>query len=435
LNTHDHDYYELAVLKRRGQDDVPESDATSHKRLRNAVQAVSNYIQNLAKANPKEPADTLLTWVEYIERQCKVIWVTVPDEGNAFTIFETLNDRGLDLAISDLLKNFLFHKAGNRLSDAQDHWITMTGVLEATGEDKVLVNYLRHYWSSIQGLTRERDLYKRVRRGVTTATAAVDLARDLNSSATRYAALSNSSHELWRGYGLTTQGHIATLTLLRMVQMRPLLLAVLDVFTPGEAKKAIKFMVDCAVRILIVGARGGKVEVAYCDAAKSIRGQSLKNATNLRKHLQQIFPADSEFREAFAVATVSQTYLARYYLRALEQAANKSAQPEFVPNPNSDEINLEHVIPLRPGSNWRHLSDDECKSLHRRLGNMVLLQSRENSTVGNASFADKRRVLSQSEYTLTKDIAKESAWTAEAVAKRQKRLAGLAVETWSGKFS
>ena len=81
----------------------------------------------------------------------------------------------------NLLKNFLFHKAGNRLAEAQDHWTTMTGVLEATSEDEVLVTYLRHYWSSVQGLTRERDLYKRVKRGVTTISGAVDLTRDLKS--------------------------------------------------------------------------------------------------------------------------------------------------------------------------------------------------------------------------------------------------------------
>ena len=246
-------FYQLTVLKRPGTRAPPIPDASSHKRLQKAVTTISDYIRSLVRGNLQESVNTLLSWVEYLENQCKVIWVKVPDVGNAFTIFETLNDRGLDLAISNLLKNFLFHKAGNRLAEAQDHWTTMTGVLEATSEDEVLVTYLRHYWSSVQGLTRERDLYKRVKRGVTTISGAVDLTRDLTSSATRYAAISNTSHEFWRQYGPTTQGHIATLNLLRMVQMRPLLLAILDVFSMTEAKKAIKFLVDCAVRILIVG--------------------------------------------------------------------------------------------------------------------------------------------------------------------------------------
>jgi hypothetical protein len=435
LNSHDHNYYEALVLKRPGTHKIPAADASSHKRLEKAVKTVADYVNSVAKVNPKDPVGTLIDWVEYFEQHCKVIWVTVPDDSNAFMIFETLNDRGLDLAISDLLKNFLFYKAGARLTEAQDNWTTMTGILEATTEDEVLVAYLRHYWSSVEGLTRERDLYKRVKRGIGTASAAVDLTHDLCLSSARYAALSNTAHEFWREYGPTAQGHIAVLNLLRMIQMRPLLLAILDVFQPTEARKAIKFLVDCAVRILIVGARGGAVEVAYCDAAKNIRARSIKSASDMRKQLDAIFPADAEFREAFTVATVSKSYLARYYLRALEQAANNVQQPEFVPNPNAEDVNLEHIIPLNPGSNWRNLTADQCKSLHRRLGNLALLSTTANSAAANARFQEKKKLLAQSEYKLTQDIASESSWEAAQVLKRQTRLADLAVKTWSGKFS
>ena len=40
---------------------------------------------------------------------------------------------------------------------------------------------------------------------------------------------------------------------------------------------------------------------------------------------------DAEFKDAFSVATVSKDYLARYYLRALEAAAQDADNPEFVP--------------------------------------------------------------------------------------------------------
>jgi hypothetical protein len=256
----------------------------------------------------------------------------------------------------------------------------------------------------------------------------------LSNSAIKYAALSNTSHEIWREYGATTQGHIATLNLLRMVQMRPLLLSILDTLSIPEGKKSIKYLVDCAVRILIVGGRGGTVEATYCDAAKAIR-ENIRDASSVRAALNTIFPADTEFRNAFSIATVSKAYLARYYLRAIEQSSNGNSHPEFVPNPNAEDINLEHVIPLHPGQNWTHLSEDECKALYRRLGNMALLQSNINATTGNAAFPDKKGVLTQSSYELTKDIAKCRNWAALEVAERQNKLAELAVKTWSGKFS
>lgn len=38
------------------------------------------------------------------------IQITVEDELNAYTVFETLNSRGVELTSTDLLKNFCFHK-------------------------------------------------------------------------------------------------------------------------------------------------------------------------------------------------------------------------------------------------------------------------------------------------------------------------------------
>jgi len=38
------------------------------------------------------------------------ILITVEDEINAYTVFETLNARGLELTTTDLLKNYLFSR-------------------------------------------------------------------------------------------------------------------------------------------------------------------------------------------------------------------------------------------------------------------------------------------------------------------------------------
>jgi len=51
---------------------------------------------------------TLLS--ETVARQLLFILITVEDELNAYTVFETLNARGLELSSTDLLKNFLFSR-------------------------------------------------------------------------------------------------------------------------------------------------------------------------------------------------------------------------------------------------------------------------------------------------------------------------------------
>ncbi|MCK5581585.1 MAG: DUF262 domain-containing protein [Candidatus Omnitrophica bacterium] len=434
LNAHDHGYFESTILNKPVPGKKPKADTNSHRRLKKAMETATNHIQQLAKTHPKNPIEKLFDWIDYLENCCKVIWVTVPDDGNAFTIFETLNDRGLDLAISDLLKNFLFHKAAKRLDEVQGYWTTMTGILEATSEDKALVTYLRHYWSSVNGLTRERDLYKKVKKKISSVAAAANLAKELSISSVKYAALSNINHVIWQKYGSTTRGHIEILNLLRMTRMRPLLLAILDVLSVSESKKALKYIVDLAVRTLIVGTPGGNLESKYSIVSVEIREGKIKTAGQLRKACNSIFPNDTQFRDEFAVATSSKSYLSRYYLRALEQTASGKRNPEFVPNPNSDEINLEHVLPIKPHRNWTGFTDEQHKTMYPRLGNLSLMKSSVNSVVGNAKFSEKKKVFAKSSLKLTKSIARKKDWKESDIINRQKKLATLAVKTWSGKF-
>jgi uncharacterized protein with ParB-like and HNH nuclease domain len=152
-----------------------------------------------------QPVDRLLDWVEYLEQKARVIWVQVPDDANAFRIFETLNDRGLDLSIADLLKNYLFGMAGDRIDEAQQHWASMVGTLETVGSENIITTYVRHLWSSKYGLTRERELYTSIKKIVTSRKAAVDFSEELANDAVLYAALLYSEHELWMDLGTTAK--------------------------------------------------------------------------------------------------------------------------------------------------------------------------------------------------------------------------------------
>ena len=136
---------------------------------------------------------------------------------NAFVIFETLNDRGLDLATSDLLKNFLFLTADDRINEVQKHWVGMYAVLEGVAMESASVDYIRHLWSSIHGATREAQLYDNIKKAVDNKQAAVDLAQELEDQAKLYVAIQNPEHAYWKPLGPTTQGHIETVNLLRMI--------------------------------------------------------------------------------------------------------------------------------------------------------------------------------------------------------------------------
>ncbi|WP_454131450.1 GmrSD restriction endonuclease domain-containing protein [Microbacterium lacticum] len=70
----------------------------------------------------------------------RVIWIEHSNEDDAYVIFETLNNRGKDLEVVDLLKNLLLNRlrgTGNSAADAaRTTWDRMRNELEASESRK-----------------------------------------------------------------------------------------------------------------------------------------------------------------------------------------------------------------------------------------------------------------------------------------------------------
>jgi hypothetical protein len=430
LNDVDHDFFANRIL-------LPPTDTArnipatkpSHHRIARAAQLANEHVARIAKA--KDATERLTDLVDYLTDSVKVIWVQVPDDANAFMVFETLNDRGLTLAITDLLKNHLFGLAGHRLGEVQRAWISMTSTLEAVDEDDVVLTFIRHYWSSSYGFVREKDLYADIKRRVDNQQKAITFVSALEKNAHKYAAIVNTADALWVKYGDTCRKHMETLRALRMIQIRPLILSVLDTFKDAEVKATLRNMVSWSVRLLVHGGLGGgTLENHYCQAAKEIRDGALATGKQLLNRLKSVIPNDIQFRDAFAIATVSKTYLARYYLRALEQQKHGDNDPELVPNDNADVINLEHVLPQTPSPAWKYIPFEEQVVLTKRVGNLALMKTKINAKAGNDDFSSKKQHYKGSKFTLTSSIAEESNWDRAAIDRRQSVLADLAVKTW-----
>lgn len=432
LNEADNDFFLSRILGLPNSEQksiVPSKD--SHKRIERAGSLASKHIRNLATIY-KEPTNQLVQLVMFIEKSAKVILVRVPDDANAFTIFETLNDRGLPLAISDLLKNYLFHLSGNRLDEVQQRWVSMTGALEAVDSEDMVVTYIRQFWSSKFGLTRERELYKNIKIKTTSKQQSIDLSTELNTNARYYAAILNSSHEIWNDYGTTAREHMTTLNELGMIQLRPLLLAILAKFPVQEVRKSMRLLLSWSVRFLIYGGLG-YLETQYCERAVEIRNSKIKTAKELVTAMKDVVPTDRMFEQAFANATVSKDYLARYYLRVLENQYKGAQEPELVPNANEEIVNLEHILPENPSDEWGHIEPELAKAYYRRIGNMALLQNRINSEIGNKGMKTKATYYQKSDFELTKALGKERVWGTSDIEVRQKMLAHLAVKAWPNK--
>lgn len=430
LNEEDDPFFRDCIVN----DEDAEPTRESHDRLLDAYNSLRDKLENDFAAHGQRGEDRLLGWLDFVDGAASVITVEVPTEADAFVAFETLNTRGAELTIGDLLKNYLFMRAGSRLDTVKTSWVsTLTG-LDISAENEVFVNFLRHHWSSKHGAVRERDLYRSIREHITTSTQAVSYSKEMVDAARYYAALASPTHDYWSEQGFTTTTHhnVETLNRLELEQNRPLLLAVMQHFTKKEMKKTLHAIVNWSVRGIVVGGiGGGRTERAYCDAAVKVRAGKIKTTAALLKELSPIVPDDRTFKEAFVSTRQTKSRISRYLLLALERAERGEKEPELVPNENEDEVNLEHILPRNAKkAEWPSFTPEEVPVWAQRIGNHCLLKKSENAAIGNKPWKDKKPVLSSSSLKLTKLAGRRANWTSKEISSRQEKLADLAVKAW-----
>lgn len=432
LNVDDNEYFRSIILDPPDDRFGHEPTHESNKRIADAAKLADEHIKNILRQYKEQDRDDhLVKWVKFIENNATVVVVTVPNHIDAYRMFETLNDRGLRASQADLLKNYLFSRARNRLPECQAKWAGITGSIETVGRDDVdLVTYIRHFWITQNGPTRERELAERIKSEVKGETRAVKLLSNLEDSAQHYVALFNPEHAKWNKYKNDTRNYVKIIAHdLRVSQIRPLLFAVSAMFPKQEAEKAFRMMVSWSVRFLIVGGRGGMLDVQYARRAFEIGNGTIQTAKQLGQAMKPYVPNDAAFEEEFRTARVSKTWLARYYLRALDLQAKGESEPELKANEDSSVINLEHVMPKSPGEKW-DIDSEIAAACQNRLGNMVLMKASNNVAIGNSEFETKKDAFKNSSYIVTSRLAEYGQWTLDEINDHQVWQASLAVKAW-----
>lgn len=365
-----------------------------------------------------------------IDEKIYVIRLDVRTDYDAFVLFETLNDRGLSLSESDLLKNHLLAAAGPHLKDTQADWETIEGNL---GGERLL-KFVRHHWLSSRGMTSRAGLYPDIKRSVSTPEAVADYTEELCAASEYYDALRDPNSRIWGGFGSGSHGwlreRIDCLRLLRSDQIFVVLLAALE--TDRKRFPALlELLVNFTFRYTtICNLSPSALLPVFIAASQHIRAAGHADAEEVfRQFLSPLYPDDSQFHSAFSRRAIRYNGLARYILSKLnDQITGRSSAGE-----RPQITDLEHILPKRFQRNWtvdrKDFPGGPEKYVHR-LGNMTLLTTNMNRELGNQPYEVKREAFRQETLEITRMIADEPRWTADAIGRRQNWMAGLALKIW-----
>jgi hypothetical protein len=372
---------------------------------------------------------------ETLARQLLFILIIVDDELNAYTVFETLNARGLELSATDLLKNYLFSKVkvSSDLEALQRRW----RLLINTVRQERFPEFLRYHLLCEYPKIRTQRLFKLIRERVRTPGEVFELIAALEGRAELFAALSDPNHEYWLDQP-TCKQYIRDLKLFRVRQLTPLLFAAWERFAPDDFARVLKLVSVITFRYTVVtGLNTNELEPASHAAAKAILSGEATGPGDVFRALQSIYVDDERFKQAFAVLEIPtqgpKKKLAKYVLCRLEVDASRHGCDS-----ETDPATIEHILPENPGREWEDMiPPEQWEKLVYRVGNLTLLEAGANREVGNGAYAAKVNKYRGSIYAMTKAISEDAPaeWTAELLADRQRSLAERAAHVWRSDFA
>jgi hypothetical protein len=373
-----------------------------------------------------------------VGRQLAFTRITVDDELNAYSVFETLNARNLQLTSTDLLKNYLFSLlSGGRvdLDQARAQWARIVGAVEP----EELPTFLRQFWLSKNKLVRAERLFRALKGEIRSREAAFELLDRLEAASIWYRALRDPHDELWTE-SADCKMHIRTLGMFGVSQHVPLLLAC---FSVGLDLKRIESVLRSCVTLFfrhnIIGRRNpSELEQRFNQVAMSVTAGELRspqavwNGVNGSDGLRELYVADDDFVEDFARAVLptrgARAKIPKYVLVNVERQAGGLDQ-DFETSPAT----VEHVLPENPGAGWEMFGDEDRRRFTSRLGNYALLERHLNKAAGAAPFSVKVQEYQKSQFITTKSIH-ATAWTAQNIEERQRGMAEYAKTCWRVSF-
>lgn len=397
----------------------------SNKLLDDAQQRINTKLSEwLKQFDDKESA--LLDLEEFLANNTNMIVIEAGDESDAFIIFETLNDRGLELAVSDLVKNYLFSLADTHLERFKKAW---TEIVVLVGSENT-TQFLRHFWLSEYEQVRERELYRAFREKVKSRTSARQFMEKLRKVADYYSALSNPEHIYWNNFQPEFRNYLDALLLFRVTQYRPVMLSAMEKFTPELASKLMRLLMVISFRYTVISSLGtGNLERIYASAALAIRNGQVRTISEVFDYLKEAYVDDERFSNNFEQKSPLKDEISRYILVEINNYLEQDPEHTVFEN----RVTLEHILPKNPNANWADaVPDSEDVAFYAtNIGNLTLLEKGRNRGIGNASFEEKRdKAFRQSSLALNNPIALQDKWTHQEIERRAKELAKFAKHIW-----
>lgn len=444
-----------------------------------ALEAIVYFCESMIEwvrdASEGDVASRSIALASAVLTDLSIVCISLGEDDDAQVIFETLNGHGAELHATDLIRNYIFMRAGADADDLYSNlWSQFEAPLWSDVQSRGRLNRPRLEWfvqTAVQAQTGEEidigRLYAGYRRFVDNAgglgTASAQLSM-LNRYAEHYKALVLGTG----GSPIAMFGRRVGVWDASPTHGLAIRVAASDL---GEDEQRLIFscIESYLVRRAICGLSRKNYNKVFAQQLKKLIDGEL-SAASLKSVLSALtgdasrWPSDEEFRQQWLYGAVYPGRLDPAKLRTvfhrLETALRSEKSEERVPI-DMGVLDIDHVMPQSWYSHWPLADntsvtseDADAAAIKRfaadgidekteailqredsipRFGNLTLVHYGVNRSLQNAAFCAKRQAFFEhSNLHLNRQLMQRTDWTEAAIAERGETLAKVALQIWPG---
>jgi uncharacterized protein with ParB-like and HNH nuclease domain len=400
--------------------DRNEASTDEEKNLQNNFDDLFSYIsvENLSSTFGIEQddrsayIDALVAIREQVLKHLKVIYITVEEEEEAYTIFETLNARGMDLSSVDLIKNTLFKnmQTVHPDDDAKTKWKSIYDIVNSrSSRSGNLDNYVRHWWISRYSNASKDTLYKNFKRELKKGKIKPEtFISELYDDSKMYKVISFPYKEDFpRQEDASVYDSLQAFKIFNIAQQKPFFISLFrkkedKVIAHKDFVDIITFLEDFHfVFNAICSQRASGLDQIYARSARGLFNSKNKIEykpvlSDLKEQLIKKVPEKDVFIRKFCELKylkkdTADKKLIQYIFNKIESFSFKNK--EF----SADFFTLEHIEPQD--------SKLISKKSIGKIGNLLPLGNKLNAEADNMKVNEKISIYRKSDFMLTQDFA------------------------------
>jgi hypothetical protein len=367
--------------------------------LEQGSECLLHYLEHREQSQREQ---VLFSLLRFLLEGVVILKIVSHSHSEAYAIFDSINNRGVKLSQTDLIKNELIRREPNDDLKEQivELWNSSKDLVETDGfitfPEFLHISYLSRYTRVKANRLQEEvknKLAAQQHHGL--VEASLNFAREIKDDAEAFAGLTGAYKVCWTGKTKDLLSDIQKVLGTKMIY--PLLIAAYRRHStdPMAMESYVYLANSFAFRFLKVmqGSLESFMNVSS-DAALLISRPSatIREVSNF---LGQHSP-DSDFKNSFKDFAVSSSKLGYYTVYWIERYLNDIAKTGLLPVQHGYSQHLEHIMPQTPriqecplAYNLKKTPEGGFRELLWRIGNLVPLPASDNTSIKNKHFEQK----------------------------------------------